>query len=271
MNFYHRLRSLQTKTNSLLCVGLDPDLPKIPSSLRSKPYPLYEFNRRIIEATSDLVCAFKLNLAFYEGLGIKGMRMLEKTLSVIPSDNLTIGDGKRGDIGNTSLLYARALFADLGFDAATVNPYMGYDSVEPFLSNPARGAFILALTSNEGSRDFQYLKTRNRPLYHHVVSSAKSWNRKRNCGLVVGATRPAELRAIRKEAPDMPILIPGVGAQGGDLLSAVRFGCTSRGDLAIINVGRSVLYASGGKDFADAARAIASQLRDAINTQRENM
>jgi orotidine-5'-phosphate decarboxylase len=270
MNFYQRLRSIQKKTNSLLCIGLDPDLTGIPAFLRRGRNPIYEFNRRIIDATADLVCAFKLNLAFYEADGVKGWRTLEKTLEEIPPGVLTIGDGKRGDIANTATLYARSLFEVLGFDAVTVNPYMGRDSVEPFLANPAKGVFILALTSNPGSGDFQQLTAGGRRLFQHVVAAAKRWNVRNNCGLVVGATKPAELHRIREAAPEMPILIPGVGAQGGDLREAVRSGCTARGDFALINVGRSVLYASGGKDFATASRAAARQLRDMITMHRES-
>ena len=266
--FYQKIRRIQKARNSLLCIGLDPDISKIPSSLRRNRDPLFEFNRRIIDATLDLACAYKLNLAFYEVQGKKGRNTLEKTLGLIPSEVLTIGDGKRGDIGNTAEMYVRAMFDNLRFDAATVNPYMGSDSVAPFLSNPRKGAFVLALTSNQGARDFQYLKSAGRPVYEHVISAVKKWNRLENCGLVIGATRPAELRRIRNLAPQLPFLIPGIGAQGGDLEAAVRFGCTGSGDLALINVGRSILYASSGKDFAAAARKEAVALRDEMNRHR---
>ncbi|MGH2567402.1 MAG: orotidine-5'-phosphate decarboxylase, partial [Bacteroidota bacterium] len=222
------------------------------------------FNRRIIDATHDLVCAYKLNLAFYEALGDGGWRVMEKTLEHIPRGIITIGDGKRGDIGNTAERYAAALFDELGFDAATVNPYMGYDSIEPFLRRKERGVFLLALTSNPGSRDFQSLNVTGRPLYERVVQAAVKWNAKKNLGLVVGATHPRELRRIRGLAPDLPILIPGIGKQGGDLKSAVRYGCTKRGDLAIINASRNILYASRGRDFERAARRAAVRLRDEI-------
>jgi orotidine-5'-phosphate decarboxylase len=269
MNFSQRLAAIQKTTNSLLCVGLDTDPAKLPSTIRGSDDAVSEFNRRIIEATRDLVCAYKLNLAFYEATGERGWSTLRQTLSYIPEGILAIGDAKRGDIGNTATLYAQALFKTLGFHAATVNPYLGSDSVEPFLSDPDRGAFILAVTSNPGAKDFQYLKVGARPLYERVIRKVKSWNAKGNCGVVVGATRPAELRRIRALVPDLPILIPGIGAQGGDLKSAVRYGCNRDGLLALINASRSVLYASGGEDFADAARREAMRLRDEINRYRE--
>ena len=268
MNFTQRLLAIQKSKKSLVCVGLDTDPAKLPAALHGHPEPFLEFNRRIIEATSDTACAYKLNLAFYEAMGEKGWPLLQQTLACIPPDVITIGDAKRGDIGNTAEMYARAIFTEHGFASATVNPYMGTDSVEPFLRNPERGAFILALTSNPGGKDFQYLKTGTRPLYIEVVRKAASWNRKKNCGLVVGATRPKELQRIRKIVPDMPILIPGIGAQGGDLESAVRYGCDSKGYRAVINASRSILYASAGEDFADAARAAAIELRDTINRHR---
>jgi orotidine-5'-phosphate decarboxylase len=195
---------------------------------------------------------------------------MEKLRSLIPSSVLCIGDAKRGDIGNSAAMYAHGLFDDIGFDAVTVNPYMGSDSVLPFLEKSSRGAFVLALTSNTGAKDFQYLRSNKRPLYEHIVQKARAWNSKDNCGLVVGATKPAELRAIRRKADDMPILIPGIGAQGGDLRSAVKHGSTRNGDLAVINVGRTILYASVKADFQDAARAAARTMRDSINDLRNS-
>ncbi len=265
---YQKLRAIQQQSNSLLCVGLDPDIKKIPKHLHRLDNPVVAFNTRIIEATKDLVCAYKLNLAFYEALGEIGWRTVKGTLAAIPSMLITIGDAKRGDIGNTAEMYARSLFQDFGFDAATINPYMGSDSVEPFVRDDRHGAFILALTSNPGAKDFEYLKAKNKPLYEHVVAKAKKWNRKNNCGLVVGATRPNELKRIRSLVPDMPLLIPGVGAQGGDLASAVRYGCDRNSEMAIINVSRAVLYASSGEDFAEAARISAIKLRNTINAIR---
>lgn len=269
MKFLEKLQKVQRKNRSLLCVGLDTDPAKLPSHLGTSKGAIVQFNRSIIEATSDLVCAYKLNLAFYESLGERGWRILKETLSVIPQNVITIGDGKRGDIGNTAEQYARALYDDLGFDAATVNPYMGYDSVEPFIRSDRNCAFVLALTSNEGSNDFQRLNIGGRPLYERIVQAAVKWNTRKNLGLVVGATHPKELQPIRKLAPTLPILIPGIGKQGGDLESAVRFGAGKNGRLAIINASRSVLYASTGKDFATAARNEALQLRDQIQKYRD--
>ena len=268
MNFTHRLRKIQRTSNSLLCVGLDTDINKIPESLFEYGDPIYEFNRRIIDATKDLVCTYKINLAFYEATGEHGWYTIHQTLARIPEEIITIGDAKRGDIGNSADFYARLLVNDYGFAACTVSPYMGEDSVAPFIKNSHQGAFILALTSNPGAKDFQYLKSRGAPLYQHVVTRARRWNTKKNCGLVVGATRAKELQHIRKLAPDMPILIPGIGAQGGDLKNSVRYGCDKHGELAIINAGRSIIYASSGDNFADAARVAAIALRDEINTYR---
>lgn len=268
MTFQQRIRTAQKKSRSLLCVGLDTDAALLPRHLGRSAGAVLNFNRRIIDATYDLACAYKLNLAFYEALGADGWRVIEKTLGHIPRGIITIGDAKRGDIGNTAEKYARALFDELGFDAVTVNPYMGYDSVEPFLRDKSKGVFLLALTSNSGSKDFQRLNVGGKPLYERVVSTVAKWNTKKNIGLVVGATHPRELQRVRKLAPDMPILIPGIGKQGGDLKSAVQYGSTKRGDLTLINASRSIIYASRGKDFAQAARHEAVKLREEINRYR---
>ena len=260
MSFTQRLRQIQKERNSFLCIGLDVDVDKIPPHLHSFENPALEFNRQIIEATHDLVCAYKPNLAFYEAMGERGITTLRETLKLIPKSVLTIGDGKRGDIGNTSERYAKSLFDDYGFDSVTVNPFMGFDSIEPFMRNPEKGVFILALTSNAGSKDFQRLRVGSKPLYEKVVRQAKKWNTKQNIGLVIGAAHSKELQRVRKIVPDMPILIPGVGKQGGDLRSAIQYGCNKRGELAVINVSRSIIYASSGKDFADAARREANKL-----------
>jgi orotidine-5'-phosphate decarboxylase len=268
MDFVPKLRRIQRKHKSLLCIGLDTDVKKIPQFLFEYGDPVFEFNRRIIEATKDLVCAYKINLAFYESGGEGGWRAMHQTLGAIPEEIITIGDAKRGDIGNSAEMYARLLVDDYKFAACTVNPYMGEDSVHPFLKNREQGAFVLALTSNPGARDFQYLKVSGRPLYEHVVARAKKWNSKKNIGLVVGATRPKELQRIRRMVPDMPILIPGVGAQGGDLKAAVQYGCDAKGELALINASRSIIYASGGENFAVEAREAALAMRDEMNKYR---
>ena len=254
MTFTKRLQEIQTKQNSLLCIGLDVDEQKIPQHLKAYPNAVIEFNKRIVESTYDIVCAYKPNLAFYEAMGEKGIEALRVTLEMIPKKIITIGDGKRGDIGNTAERYAKSLFDDFGFDAVTVNPYMGFDSVEPFFRNPEKGVFLLALTSNPGSKDFQRLKVGKSTLYEKVARKSKQWNTNKNIGLVVGATHPKELQTIRKIVPDMPILIPGVGSQGGDLTSAIKYGCNKQGKLAVINASRSIIYASSGKDFAEEAR-----------------
>lgn len=268
MTFLQKLRHIQRKNNSLLCIGLDTEVSKVPESLYAYEDPQYEFNRRIIDATKDLVCAYKLNIAFYESVGEHGWYTVHQTLARIPEEIVTIGDGKRGDIANSAERQAHLLCEDWEFSATTVNPYMGKDSIEPFLRRRDQCAFVLAVTSNPGAKDFQYLKVKGKPLYEEVVRKALRWNTKKNIGLVVGATRPAELKRIRSMAPDMPILIPGVGAQKGDLKKVVRYGCDVNRELAIISIGRSIIYASTGDDFAAKAREMAMKFRDMINEYR---
>jgi len=255
-----------SRTNrSLLCIGLDPDPELMPK------LGVLQFNREIVDATSDLVCAYKPNLAFYEALGIEGLKALEKTIAHIPKGIPVIGDAKRGDVGSTARAYARALFETFGFDAATVNPYLGYDSVEPFIEYKEKGVFILCRTSNVGSADFQALplsgkgEKGGKPLFEIVADRAREWNAYGNVGLVVGATYPEELRRVRQLCPEMLLLIPGIGAQGGDLANAVRCGVDAHGEKAIISSSRQIIYASKGKDFAVAAREAALKLRDEIN------
>jgi orotidine-5'-phosphate decarboxylase len=262
MNFTDKLLNASGKNQSWLCIGLDPDPELMPG------VDVLQFNKDIIEATSDLVCAYKPNLAFYEALGTEGLAILEKTVKYIPGGIPVIGDAKRGDIGNTARAYARALFSVLGFDAATVNPYLGFDSIEPFINYQDKGVFILCRTSNKGATDFQNLSTNGLPLYEAVAQKAKEWNTYGNIGLVVGATYPEELKKIRSICPEMPLLIPGIGAQGGDLALAVGYGVDARGEKAIINVSRQILYASKEKDFAQAARNVAEKIRNQINDYR---
>ncbi|MCB2206386.1 orotidine-5'-phosphate decarboxylase [bacterium] len=268
MQFYEKLDAVSTRNTSLVCVGLDTDPAKIPQHLQEQPDGVIAFNHAIIEATSDLVQSYKLNLAFYEALGKEGYDIVRKTLEAIPDHVVTIGDAKRGDIGNTSLMYARAMFEDFGFDATTVAPYMGYDSVEPFLRYGDKGVFVLALTSNKGSRDFQYLEVDGKPLYTHVVRTVAEWNEHRNIGFVVGATHPSELADIRSMVGDVPLLIPGLGAQGGDVEQSVRAGCTVEGLRGVFNSSRGIIYAGDGEDFADHARDAAMKLREQINQYR---
>lgn len=268
MTFIDKLRSIQQSNNSLLCIGLDTDVARIPEELKNYDRPQFEFNRRIIEATKDLVCAYKINSAFYEAEGEAGWRALSDTLNAIPPSVISIGDVKRGDIGNSSERYASAFLHKLRFDAVTLSPYMGKDSLAPFLQSAEQGAFVLAVTSNPGAKDFQHLKVGKKFLYEKVVEKALKWSSKKNLGFVVGATQPKELKLVRKAAPSVPLLIPGVGSQGGSLEMAVRYGCDKNGFMAVINASRSILFASDAEEFADAARKEAVKLREEINTWR---
>jgi len=267
VNFIDKLTNASRQNKSLLCVGLDPDPERMPDKVS-----VFEFNKAIIDATSDLVCAYKLNFAFYEAMDDEGLDALKRTIKYIPDDIPVIGDAKRGDIGNTAKAYAKAIFSNLNCDAATVNPYLGFDSIEPFIQYTNKGVFILCRTSNAGALDFQSLHCQTEsgyhPLFEIVALKASQWNTHGNIGLVVGATYPEELRLVRQSHPDMPLLIPGIGAQGGELESVVRYGVDSQGEKAIINSSRQIIYASREKDFAQAARRVASELRDQINYYR---
>jgi orotidine-5'-phosphate decarboxylase len=264
VKFVEKLVNASRKNRSLLCVGLDSDPAQIPGGLS-----VFEFNKAIIDATSDLVCAYKPNLAFYEVLGAGGFDALKQTVDYIPADIPVIADAKRGDIGNTARAYARALFSHFNFDATTVSPYLGLDSLEPFIEYQDKAIFILCRTSNAGAVDFQSLicegENDRRPLFEVVARKVGQWNKHDNIGLVVGATYPEELKLIREIQPDMPLLIPGIGAQGGDLALTVRYGVDARGEKAVINSSRQIIFASKGKDFAEAARQTALALRDGIN------
>ncbi len=267
MNFTDKLLQAMHRNNSLLCLGLDPDPELMPQ------VGVFKFNKAIIDATSDIVCAYKPNLAFYEALGIDGLTALQKTINYIPDHIPVIGDAKRSDIGHTARAYAKALFETLGFDAATVNPYLGYDSIEPFISYVDKATFILCRTSNPGALDFQALSywsgragDEQQSLFKLVAQKAKEWNENNNIGLVVGATYPQELKEIRQLCPEMTLLIPGIGAQGGDLASAVRYGVDAQGKKAIFSSSRQILYASRGGNFAQAARQAADELRCQINS-----
>lgn len=268
MNFTQRLLSCARRKDSWLCVGLDPHPERFPEKLKSDANALFTFCAEMIASASPAAAAFKLNFAFFEAAGAAGWAVLEKLLKTIPSNIITIADAKRGDIGSSSEMYARAILDGLGFDAVTVNPFMGTDSVAPFLQRPEKGAFVLCLTSNPGARDFQYFSDGKKLLYQNVIAKVNDWNKLQNCGLVAGATQPEELRVIRAAAPDLPLLIPGVGAQGGDLEAAVLNGADAHGELALINVSRGILYQSSGDDFAEAAGREAERLRDQINQIR---
>lgn len=270
MQFSERLDRVIAARQSLLCVGLDPVLEKIPSHLGRGPEAIFAFNRAIIDATAPFAAAFKVNTAFYEAYGLEGWRALEETFRYLPDDVVKIADAKRGDIGNTAAMYAAALFDGLGADAVTVNPLLGGDSVQPFLEREERGVFFLCVTSNPGSRDFQQLRTvSGGALFEVIAQKVLEWNQRGNCGLVVGATQPEQLALVRAAAPGLPLLIPGIGAQGGDLENSVRFGIDSRGRGAIYNSSRAILFASAGDDFAEAAARAARATRDALNDARK--
>jgi orotidine-5'-phosphate decarboxylase len=265
MTFHHRLE--QALLHSSICVGLDPDITLIPAVLRSEKNPILQFNRAIIDATADLVGAYKPNFAFYEAHGRDGWAALDETVKHIRSRSavpIVLADAKRGDMGNTARMYAKAILSDLDFDGVTVNPYLGWDSVEPFVEDPAKGVFILSLTSNPGSGDFQYLNVSGKKLYERVAEKTLEWNKHKNCGLVVGATHAEEMQQLRTLAGDLPFLIPGVGAQGGDLDSAVRINFDGKKINGLINSSRAIIYASKEKDFAEAARLAVLEMKRQI-------
>lgn len=250
---------------SFLCVGLDVDLNKIPQYLLTTEDPIFEFNKAIIDATHDVCVAYKPNIAFFEAYGIKGWQSLKKTIDYINQNYpeiFTIADAKRGDIGNTSSMYAKAFFEDLAFDSVTVAPYMGKDSVEPFLAFEGKHTIMLALTSNEGAFDFQTLNVNGTELYKQVIETSKTWNNSENLMYVVGATKAEYFTEIRKIVPDSFLLVPGVGAQGGSLQEVCKYGMSKNVGL-LINSSRGIIYASNGEDFAEKAR------REALKLQKE--
>jgi orotidine-5'-phosphate decarboxylase len=257
---------------SFLCVGLDTDIDKIPEFLKEYPDPILEFNKRIIDATKDLCVSYKPNAAFYEARGIKGLQSLIDTWKYLPADTLNIIDAKRGDIGNTSDKYAKAFFDEnasgMSFDAITITPYMGNDSVTPYLAYEGKWIIILALTSSVGSKDFQYLQTDDGYLYETVIQKANTWAGADRIMYVVGATKSTEFTNIRKYAPDNFLLVPGVGAQGGSLEEVCKYGITKDCGL-IVNASRSIIYASNGKDFAEAARAEAKSMQQQMQAELE--
>lgn len=249
------------KKSSFLCVGLDPDLEKIPAHLRSEADPIFSFCKAIIEETSDFAVAYKPNIAFFEALGAKGWETLAKVAELIPKDIFTIADAKRGDIGNTSKLYAKAFFEQMDFDSITVAPYMGQDSVTPFLEFENKWVILLALTSNAGSLDFQLIKGEDgKPLYQSVLEKSQEWGSPENLMYVVGATRGELIGEVRKVAPEHFFLVPGVGAQGGSLADVAKYGMNSACGL-LVNSSRGIIYASGERDFAKVARKEAEKLQ----------
>lgn len=283
MSFWESVRLRWSVANTMVCVGLDPDLDRIRRTLLAAGDPaadanaedaLYAFNRRIVDATADLAAVFKPQIAHYAACGEEGLRALERTITYIHNRHPEVPvilDAKRGDIGSTAERYALEVFEHFGADAVTVNPYLGGDSLEPFLAWKDRGVFVLCRTSNPSARDLQDLPvcTDGRPLYQEVARlAAEEWNSHGNLALVMGATYPDDLRAVRAIVGDMPFLVPGVGAQGGDVNAAVANGKDSAGTGLLVNSSRGILYASMGADFEAAARNAAQALRDAINAAR---
>ena len=270
MTAIRNLRAIQSKNDSIICLGLDLDVKRMPAEYAKSPKSLYDFAYRIVEATKDLVCAYKPNLAFYENHGADGLSVLRMIVERIPEEIPVILDAKRGDIGNTAAHYAQSLFDRLNADWVTLNPYMGYDSLRPFIERKEKGVFILCLTSNPGSKDFQMLEFEGKPLYRVVAEKVAYWNKDNNCGLVVGATVPEQLKEIRELAGDMPLLIPGVGAQGGSLEKAAVYGTANFTKPALINVSRSVLYASRDDHFDERAREELLKLREIVREVRNS-
>ena len=268
--FFSRLEASARRNQSLLCVGLDPEPEKLPEPLRGLPAgeAIVQFNRAIVEATSNLVACYKPNFAFYEALGPEGLDALRQTVALIPPDVPVIGDAKRGDIDNTMRLYVKAVFDVYGCGAMTASPYLGEDALAPALDRTDRGVYLLCRTSNPGSGEIADLDAGGRPLYLAIAERVQAWNKNRNAGLVVGATYPEELAKVRRVAPDLPILLPGVGAQGGLLEECVAAGVDRSGSGLVVNAARQVLYASSGADFPQAARRAAEGLRERINRAR---
>jgi len=269
MEFKAKLSNIVHGNDSLLCVGLDIDKDKIPRFLFKEKEPFYSFNKQIIDATKDLVCAYKMNMAFYEILGKNGFDILEKTIRYIPKNIVVILDGKRNDIGNTAKKYAESLFETFNADAVTVNPYLGIDGLKPFLDYKDKYSFVLCRTSNPSAVDFQDLKIHDKKLYEHVALKIKKWNDIGYCGAVVGATYLEELKKIRKIlGDDTVLLIPGIGKQGGDVEKTIKYGTNNEGSNAIINSSRGIIFAGKDENFAEESRKLALDLKNKINRYR---
>lgn len=272
MIFKKKLDRIISKNNSLLCVGLDPEFEKLPYFLKSKKNPQFEFNKKIIETTHDLVCAYKLNTAFYEARGAKGIIDLKMTCDYLKqnySEIVVLLDAKRADIGNTNNGHASFAFDYLQTDAITLNPYLGRKALQPFLDRKAKGCVILCRTSNSGAGEFQDLQVSNKPLYIHIAKAVvKNWNKNNNCLMVVGATYPKELSEIRKIAPDTTFLIPGIGTQKGNLKKTLEAGLNAQKKGLIISSSRNIIFASNGRNFASLARLQSEKLKNEINSYR---
>ena len=269
MNKKELIAQIKSK-KSFLCVGLDTDIEKIPAHLKELEDPIFEFNKAIIDATLPYTVAYKPNLAFYEALGESGLRSLKKTVEYLPDDVFTIADAKRGDIGNTSSMYAKSFFHHFGFDSVTVAPYMGEDSVSPFLAFREKWVILLALTSNPGAQDFQFLPVGTNQLFENVIEKSQEWGNDENLMYVVGATRGSDIEKARTKAKEHFLLVPGVGAQGGSLEEVVKYGITSDCGL-LVNSSRGIIYASDGKDFAsfagEKAREIQMRMADLLHSR----
>jgi len=270
VNFYARLNESWEASNSLLCVGLDPDFDRLPDCVKQEDEPVFTFNKAIIDATAEFACAYKPQIAYYNAIGAE--HELKKTIDYISTNysHVTIIlDAKRGDIGNTARRYADEAYNRYKAHAVTVNPYMGGDTLDPFLKNADKGVVILCRTSNAGAAELQGLLVENEPLYIHVARlAAEKWNYNKNICLVIGATAPEELKKIRTLLPEMPFLVPGVGAQGGDLKAVLDNGLFQNKKGLLINSSRGIIFASSGEDFAEAAGREAKKLRDEINSNR---
>jgi orotidine-5'-phosphate decarboxylase len=273
MTFVEKLERCVAANNSLLCVGLDPDVDKLPQHLKSDPQPLFTFNKAIIDATAELVCIYKPNSAFYEAHGAEGIEQLKETCEYIQKNHPEIPillDFKRGDIGNTNKAYAKFAFEYLGVDAVTIQPYLGSEANEAFFEYKDKGIIVLCRTSNPGAAEFQDLESTGKKLYVAVAENVKNkWNKNGNCHIMVGATYPKELAEVRGIIGDgMIILVPGIGAQGGDVEATVKAGVNKEGEGIMISSSREILYASTGEDFAEASRQKAQATRDSINKYR---
>lgn len=271
-SFADKLAAAVAANDSLVCVGLDPVPERMPEGIAKDAQGILEFNRRLVEATADLVCCYKPNLAFYGALGRQGWDVLAATIEAVLDPVPVLIDAKAGDIGSTAQRWAHMLFVELGADAITVTPYMGTDAVTPFTSHGDRGVFLVCLTSNPGAADLERLCVDDgQAVYEHVARKALAWNENGNCGLVVGATRAESMAGLRRLAPDLPFLVPGVGAQGGDVAGSVSSGLRADGAGLLVSTSRGVMHASAGADFAVAAREAAAALREQINEIRRGV
>jgi orotidine-5'-phosphate decarboxylase len=271
MTFKEKLGVSEERSQSLLCLGIDPEPDLMPQQIERSPAGVASVLREVIDSTSDLVSSYKLNLAFFERWGREGSGLLEQVMAMLRPGKPVIFDAKRGDLSSTAQAYAHGIFSAWGADAVTVHPYLGHDSVAPFLAHKDREIFVLCRTSNLGANEFQHLRVDGEALYRVVARAAVRWDHYGNVGLVVGATAPAELRDVRQIAGERLLLVPGIGAQGADLTAAVRAAVRGDGRGAIIPISRGILFASTGGDFADAAQAAARGYRDAINAVRADL